>query len=46
MYPGIYVRGDILFCTIIIDELIEEGLFEHLLVDTGYQSFTVFRNPA
>jgi len=30
----------------VIDELIEEDLFEHLLVDTGYQSFTVFRNPA
>ncbi|XFA72423.1 class I SAM-dependent methyltransferase [Thermosynechococcaceae cyanobacterium Okahandja] len=30
---------------LVIDELIEEGLFEHLLVDTGYQSFTVFRNP-
>jgi|GEM_PF-5452512 len=29
----------------VIDELIEEELFEHMLIDRGYQSFTVFRNP-
>ncbi|AXY68498.1 class I SAM-dependent methyltransferase [Thermosynechococcus sichuanensis E542] len=29
----------------VIDELIAEELFEHILIDTGYQSFTVFRNP-
>lgn len=30
----------------VIDELIEENTLEHLLIDTGYQSFVVFRNPA
>ncbi|WP_460194230.1 class I SAM-dependent methyltransferase [Thermosynechococcus sp. FA-CM-4201] len=29
----------------VIDGLIAEELFEHILIDTSYQSFTVFRNP-
>ena len=29
----------------VIDELIVEGIFQHLLIDTSYQSFVVFRNP-
>jgi hypothetical protein len=29
----------------VIDELIVEGVFQHLLIDTSYQSFMVFRNP-
>jgi hypothetical protein len=27
----------------VIDELIDEGIFQHMLIDTGYQSFVVFR---
>lgn len=30
----------------VIDDLIAEGIFQHILIDTGYQSFVVFRNSA
>jgi hypothetical protein len=30
----------------VIDELAAGGRYEHLLVDTGYMSFAVFRKPA
>jgi predicted O-methyltransferase YrrM len=30
----------------VIDELAATGRYEHLLVDTGYMSFSVFRKPA
>jgi len=29
----------------VIDEIITEGIFQHIMMDTGYQSFVVFRNP-
>jgi len=29
----------------VIDEIISEGSFQHIMMDTGYQSFVVFRNP-
>ncbi len=29
----------------VIDEIIAEGIFQHIMMDTGYQSFVVFRNP-
>ncbi len=29
----------------VTDEIIDEGIYEHILIDTGYMSFTVFRNP-
>jgi len=29
----------------VIDELIVEGAFQHLLIDTSYQSFVIFRKP-
>ncbi|MGK7877235.1 MAG: class I SAM-dependent methyltransferase [Xenococcaceae cyanobacterium] len=29
----------------VIDEIRAEGIFQHILIDTGYQSFVVFRNP-
>ena len=29
----------------VIDEIIEEGMFQHILIDTGYPSFVVFRSP-
>jgi len=29
----------------VIDELVASGRYEHLLMDTGYMSFTVFRKP-
>jgi predicted O-methyltransferase YrrM len=30
----------------VIDELAASGRYEHLLIDTGYMSFTVFRKPS
>ncbi|AFY59442.1 putative O-methyltransferase [Synechococcus sp. PCC 6312] len=29
----------------VTDEIIAEGTYEHILMDTGYMSFTIFRNP-
>ena len=29
----------------VIHEIIEEGIFQHILIDTGYPSFVIFRNP-
>ncbi len=29
----------------VADEIIAEGIFQHLLIDTSYPSFVVFRNP-
>lgn len=29
----------------VVDELIIDGRYEHILIDTGYQSFVVFRKP-
>jgi predicted O-methyltransferase YrrM len=28
----------------VTDEILEEGIFQHILIDTGYQSFVVFKN--
>jgi len=29
----------------VIDEIIKDGSFQHILIDTGYQSFVIFKNP-
>jgi predicted O-methyltransferase YrrM len=29
----------------VANEILEEGIFQSILIDTGYQSFVIFRNP-